>query len=160
MFTIILVLAISQERITILIFLILQFRIHLTWCSIHNSVYSLASAHVVGLPWLGTGPLHQVNMCIWSYLEQEAKMSSLVWICHELNSSHNQRVVVTLDLECPHCTKSLPGRLGSHYSWMKWSFSGGLIVPVSSWKATNLHMQHSSILCEANITDRQMFQWH
>ena len=53
------------------------------------------------------------------HLEQEAKMSSLVWICHQLNSSHNQQVVVTPDLEYRH-------RRGSHYSWMKWSLGGGL----------------------------------
>ena len=58
----------------------------------------------------------------YMHLEQEAKMSSLVWICYHLNSSHNQRVVATLDLEYRHCTKSLPRRLGSHYSWMKWSW--------------------------------------
>ena len=61
----------------------------------------------------------------YMHLEQEAKMSSLVWICHQLNSSHNQQVVVALDLEYHHCTKSLPRRLGSQYSWMKWSWGGG-----------------------------------
>ena len=46
--------------------------------------------------------------------------------------------------------------VGSHYSWKKHSLFGGdpRITPVSSWKATTLHLLLYSIQWEANITDK------
>ena len=120
MFTIILVLVISQERVTILIFWFCNFAF--IWLDAASTIQFILWHLYMLLAYLG---LEQTHFTKWIHaLEQEAKMSSLVWICHQLNSSHNQRVVVTLDLEYRHCTKSLPRRLGLHYSWMKWSWGG------------------------------------
>ena len=98
MFTITLALVICQERVTIL-----------TFC-----IFALVRLDAASTKFCA----HQMNIKL-----QEAKMSSLVWICHQLNSSRNQRIVINLDLAWRHCTKSLPGVGLAHDGWKERIFS-------------------------------------
>ena len=90
------------------------------------------------------------------HLEQEAKMSSQVWICHQLYC--HQPCIWNAVIVPSHCLVDWACIIAGWSEAVK--LGGRLIALVSSWKATNLHLLHSSILFEANKTDRQMLQWH